>query len=88
MLILQALEEASGSKSSVRDSFFAETWYPDSEVLSYRREDSVESVDSVESHTLSVVSDCTLIAGSEGRSTEPAFALCLVGEIEALNRLK
>ncbi|XP_017313754.1 LIM domain only protein 7b isoform X1 [Ictalurus punctatus] len=72
----KALEEASGSKSSVRDSFFAETWYPDSEVLSYRREDSVESVDSVESHTLSVVSDCTLIAGSEGFGSDAEAEHC------------
>lgn len=71
---LQALEEASCSRSSVRDSGFAETWYPDREVPGYRREDSVESLNSVESHTLSVASDCTLVAGSEGRSTELEFA--------------
>ncbi|KAF4075313.1 hypothetical protein AMELA_G00233020 [Ameiurus melas] len=72
----KALEEASGSKSSVRDSGFAETWYPDREVLSYRREDSVESVDSVESRTRSVVSDCTLIAGSEGFGSDAEAEHC------------
>ncbi|XP_058235826.1 LIM domain only protein 7b isoform X3 [Hemibagrus wyckioides] len=62
----KALDEASCSKPGTRDSGFGETWYPDREVPSYRREDSVESLDSVESRTLSVASDCTLIAGSEG----------------------
>lgn len=62
------------SKSNVRDSGFAEGWFPDREDLfslkqpGYRREESVESLDSVESRTLSVVSDCTLRAGSEGKS--------------------
>ncbi|XP_034156147.2 LIM domain only protein 7b isoform X2 [Pangasianodon hypophthalmus] len=72
----KALEEASCSKSSVRDSGFAETWYPDREVPSYRREDSVESLDSVESHTLSVASDCTLIAGSEGFGSDAEAEHC------------
>lgn len=57
----------------MRDSGFSETWYPDREVPSYRREDSVESLDSVESHTLSAASDCTLIAGSEGTSPNKFF---------------
>ncbi|XP_048052938.1 LIM domain only protein 7b isoform X2 [Megalobrama amblycephala] len=68
----KALEESVQSKSSVRDSGYAEGWFSDREELfslkqsDYRREDSVESLDSVESRTISVASDCTLRAGSEG----------------------
>ncbi|XP_030634819.1 LIM domain only protein 7b [Chanos chanos] len=67
----KALEESTCPKSSVRDSGYGETFYPDREELfssqsGYRRENSVESLDSVESHTLSVASDNTLVAGSEG----------------------
>ncbi|KAF5897215.1 LIM domain only protein 7-like isoform X1 [Clarias magur] len=72
----KALEEASCSRSCVRDSGFSETWYPDREVPSYRREDSVESLDSVESHTLSAASDCTLIAGSEAFGSDAEAEHC------------
>ncbi|XP_060755000.1 LIM domain only protein 7b isoform X2 [Neoarius graeffei] len=72
----KALEEASCSKSSVRDSGFAETWYPDQAVPNYRREDSVESQDSVESHTLSVTTDNTLITGSEGFGSDAEAEHC------------
>lgn len=71
--IYQPLEESLHSKSNVRDSGFAEGWFSDREDLfslkqpGYRREDSVESLDSVESRTLSVASDWTLRAGSEGK---------------------
>ncbi|KAK7161638.1 hypothetical protein R3I94_004346 [Phoxinus phoxinus] len=65
----KALEE---SRSSVRDSGYVEGWLSDREDLlslkqsGYRREDSVESLDSVEFRTHSVASDCTITAGSEG----------------------
>ncbi|KAI5089900.1 LIM domain only protein 7, partial [Silurus meridionalis] len=72
----KALEEGSCPKSSARDSGFAETWYPDREVPSYRREDSVDSLDSVESHTPSVTSDCMLIAGSEGFGSDAEAEHC------------
>ncbi|XP_051983500.1 LIM domain only protein 7-like [Xyrauchen texanus] len=68
----KALEESVHCKSSVRDSGYAEGWFSDREDLfslkqpGYRREDSVESLDSVESRTLSLASDSTLRAGSEG----------------------
>ncbi|XP_073801433.1 LIM domain only protein 7b isoform X23 [Danio rerio] len=68
----KALEESAQSRLSVRDSGYSEGWFSDREELysvkqpSYRREDSVESLDSVESRTLSVASDLTLRAGSEG----------------------
>lgn len=85
---MQALDEASCSKPGIRVSGFGETWYSDREVPSYRREDSVESLDSVESHTLSAVaSDCTLIAGGEGRSTEEEFALCTVDDMRVPRHL-
>ncbi|XP_060716437.1 LIM domain only protein 7b isoform X6 [Tachysurus vachellii] len=72
----KALEEASSSKPGARDSGFAETWYPDREVPSYRREDSAESLDSVESRTRSVPSDYTLIAGSEGFGSDAEAEHC------------
>ncbi|XP_028837206.1 LIM domain only protein 7b isoform X2 [Denticeps clupeoides] len=67
----KTLEDAGCPRSSVRDSGYGEAWFANREDVfplqpSYRREDSVESLDSVESHTLSVTSDITLIAGSEG----------------------
>lgn len=70
----QALEESVQSKSSVRDSGYVEGWFSDREDLlslkqsGYRREDSVESLDSVEFRTLSVASDYTIRAGSEGKT--------------------
>ncbi|XP_052401773.1 LIM domain only protein 7b isoform X2 [Carassius gibelio] len=78
----KALEESVQSKSSVRDSGYAEGWFSDREDLfslkqaGYRREDSVESLDSVESHTLSVASDCTLTAGSEGCCSDAEAEHC------------
>ncbi|XP_036419312.1 LIM domain only protein 7b isoform X3 [Colossoma macropomum] len=78
----KALEESSCPKPSVRDSGYGENWDPDREDLfssqqpNYRREDSVESLDSVESRTLSVASDCTLIAGSEGFGSDAEAEHC------------
>ncbi|XP_062384486.1 LIM domain only protein 7b isoform X2 [Sardina pilchardus] len=69
---LSKVLEESCPRWSVRDSGYSESWYPDKEELlgqppvSYRREDSVESLDSVESRTLSAASESTLRAGSEG----------------------
>ncbi|KAL7845596.1 hypothetical protein AOLI_G00237880 [Acnodon oligacanthus] len=78
----KTLEESSCPKPSVRDSGYGENWDPDREDLfssqqpGYRREDSVESLDSVESRTLSVASDCTLIAGSEGFGSDAEAEHC------------
>ncbi|XP_042613563.1 LIM domain only protein 7-like isoform X4 [Cyprinus carpio] len=78
----KALEESVQSKSSVRDSGYAEGWFSDREDLfslkqsGYQREDSVESLDSVESRTLSVASDYTLRAGSEGCSSDAEAEHC------------
>ncbi|XP_016430682.1 LIM domain only protein 7b isoform X4 [Sinocyclocheilus rhinocerous] len=78
----KALEESVQSKSSVRDSGYAEGWFSDREDLfslkqsGYRREDSVESLDSVESRTLSVASDCTLRVGSEGCCSDAEAEHC------------
>ncbi|XP_016297976.1 LIM domain only protein 7-like [Sinocyclocheilus anshuiensis] len=78
----KALEESVQSKSSVRDSGYAEGWFSDREDLfslkqsGYRREDSVESLDSVESRTLSVASDCTLRADSEGCGSDAEAEHC------------
>ncbi|XP_039505538.1 LIM domain only protein 7b isoform X14 [Pimephales promelas] len=68
----KALVESVQSKSSVRDSGYVEGWFSDREDLlslkqsGYRREDSVESLDSVEFRPLRVASDGTIRAGSEG----------------------
>ncbi|KTG36645.1 hypothetical protein cypCar_00003832 [Cyprinus carpio] len=72
----KALEESVQSKSSVRDSGYAEGWFSDREDLGYRREDSVDSLDSVESRTISVASDCTLRAGSEGCCSDAEAEHC------------
>ncbi|XP_026129606.1 LIM domain only protein 7 isoform X2 [Carassius auratus] len=78
----KALEESVQSKSSVRDSGYAEGWFSDREDLfslkqsGYRREDSVESLESVESRTLSLASDCTLTAGSEGWGSDAEAEHC------------
>ncbi|XP_057188232.1 LIM domain only protein 7b isoform X8 [Triplophysa rosa] len=80
----EALEESVHSKSNVRDSGFAEGWFSDREDLyslkqsGYRREESVESLDSVESRTLSLASDCTLRAGSEGCSSDAEAEHCFM----------
>lgn len=88
--IYQALEESVHSKSNVRDSGFGEGWFSDREDLfswkqsGYRRDDSVESLDSVESRTLSVASNCTLRAGSEGKTlclfigNKNVYANCMI----------
>ncbi|XP_048090400.1 LIM domain only protein 7b isoform X3 [Alosa alosa] len=55
---------------SVRDSGYSEEEQLDQPPASYRREDSVESLDSLESRTLSVASESTLRAGSEGSDAE------------------
>lgn len=66
----------------MRDSGYVDNWSPDREdpfspqQQSYRREDSVESLDSVGSRTLSVASDCTLVAGSEGGCSEGEDSVC------------
>ncbi|KAA0722227.1 LIM domain only protein 7 [Triplophysa tibetana] len=79
---LEALEEPVHFKSNVRDSGFGEGWFSDREDLfswkqsGYSREDSVESLDSVESRTLSVASNCTLRAGSEGCSSDAEAEHC------------
>ncbi|XP_051755527.1 LIM domain only protein 7b isoform X7 [Ctenopharyngodon idella] len=78
----KALEESVQSRSSVRDSGYAEGWFSDREELfslkqsGYSREDSVESLDSVESRTISVASDCTLRAGSEGCCSDAEAEHC------------
>ncbi len=66
------------SKWSVRDSGYAEGWFSDREDQSdYRREDSVESLDSVESRTFGLASDCTLRAGSEGKTGVVCLFVCV-----------
>uniref|UniRef100_A0A8C9VN26 LIM domain 7 n=1 Tax=Scleropages formosus TaxID=113540 RepID=A0A8C9VN26_SCLFO len=66
----KALEESSGPKRSVRDSGFGDGWYAEREEpyalqSAHRREASLDSLDSVESRTLSISSEATLKGSSE-----------------------
>ncbi|XP_034042817.1 LIM domain only protein 7 isoform X2 [Thalassophryne amazonica] len=72
--LYKALEESTGQRGrSVRDSGFGDTWYLEREELyhlsdggSHRREDSLDSLDSVGSQPHSISSDTTLKGSSEG----------------------
>ncbi|XP_029112485.1 LIM domain only protein 7 isoform X1 [Scleropages formosus] len=71
----KALEESSGPKRSVRDSGFGDGWYAEREEpyalqSAHRREASLDSLDSVESRTLSISSEATLKGSSEGCSSD------------------
>ncbi|KAM6934136.1 LIM domain only protein 7 [Xenentodon cancila] len=74
--LYKALQESSGQRSgNVRDSGFGESWYSGREELyhlrgggggGHRRDDSLDSLDSLGSRPQSVSSDATLKGGSEG----------------------
>ncbi|XP_072553845.1 LIM domain only protein 7 isoform X11 [Paramormyrops kingsleyae] len=71
----KALEDSAGQKGSIRDSGFGDGWYVEKDELfslpsGYRREDSLDSLDSVESRPLSILSDATLKGSSEGCSSD------------------
>ncbi|KAJ8253385.1 hypothetical protein GJAV_G00212340 [Gymnothorax javanicus] len=67
----KALTDSAPPRVCVRDSGYSDSWYTDREEpfllrSSHRREDSLDSLDSVDSRTLSVCSDNTLKGSSEG----------------------
>ncbi|KAG7467104.1 hypothetical protein MATL_G00149840 [Megalops atlanticus] len=70
LALSKALEDSAGLKGNVRDSGFGDSWYEKEELFplqtGHRREDSLDSLDSVESRTLSISSDVTLKGSSEG----------------------
>ncbi|KAG5833110.1 hypothetical protein ANANG_G00272390 [Anguilla anguilla] len=71
LALSKALEDPANPRVNVRDSGFSDSWYTEKEEPfppqpSHRREDSLDSLDSVESRTLSISSDTTLKGSSEG----------------------
>ncbi|XP_036395867.1 LIM domain only protein 7 [Megalops cyprinoides] len=70
LALSKALEDSASLKGNVRDSGFGDSWYEKEELFplqtGHRREDSLDSLDSVESRTLSISSDVTLKGSSEG----------------------
>ncbi|KAJ8404619.1 hypothetical protein AAFF_G00334820 [Aldrovandia affinis] len=71
LALSKALEESAAPKAYVRDSGFGDSWYVEKEEQfsvqpSHRRDDSLDSLDSVGSQTLSISSDATLKGSSEG----------------------
>ncbi|XP_035249233.1 LIM domain only protein 7 isoform X4 [Anguilla anguilla] len=71
LALSKALEDPANPRVNVRDSGFSDSWYTEKEEPfppqpSHRREDSLDSLDSVESRTLSISLDTTLKGSSEG----------------------
>lgn len=80
--MFKALHESNGEKaSSIRDSGFGDSWYSEREEIyhlreeggggegGHRREDFLDSLDSLGSRPRSISSDATLRGGSEGTSS-------------------
>uniref|UniRef100_A0A8C2EQF1 DUF4757 domain-containing protein n=1 Tax=Cyprinus carpio TaxID=7962 RepID=A0A8C2EQF1_CYPCA len=72
----QALEDCTSLRGSVRNSSCRDNWYSEKEELfplraGHRREDSLDSLDSLGSRTYSTSSDTTLKGNSEGCGSDP-----------------
>uniref|UniRef100_A0A8C1TA84 LIM domain 7a n=1 Tax=Cyprinus carpio TaxID=7962 RepID=A0A8C1TA84_CYPCA len=74
--LYKALEDCTSLRGSVRNSFCRDNWYSEKEELfplraGHRREDSLDSLDSLGSRTYSTSSDTTLKGNSEGCGSDP-----------------
>ncbi|XP_026127588.1 LIM domain only protein 7-like [Carassius auratus] len=74
--LYKTLEDCTSLQGSVRNSSCRDSWYSEKEELfplraGYRREDSLDSLDSLGSRTYSTSSDATLKGSSEGCGSDP-----------------
>ncbi|XP_050974416.1 LIM domain only protein 7 isoform X10 [Labeo rohita] len=74
--LYKALEDSTSLRGSVRNSSCRDSWYSEKEELfplraGHRREDSLDSLDSLGSRTYSTSSDATLKGSSEGCGSDP-----------------
>ncbi|XP_073702171.1 LIM domain only protein 7 isoform X3 [Garra rufa] len=74
--LYKALEDCTSLRGSVRNSSCRDSWYSEKEELfplraGHRREDSLDSLDSLGSRTYSTSSDATLKGGSEDCGSDP-----------------
>lgn len=79
----QALEDCTSLRGSVRNSSCRDNWYSEKEELfplraGHRREDSLDSLDSLGSRTYSTSSDTTLKGNSEGKTFQSLKSLFCV----------
>lgn len=79
----QALEDCTSLRGSARNSTCRDSWYSEKEELfplqaGHRREDSLDSLDSLGSRTYSTSSDATLKGSSEGRTLQSLKSLLCV----------
>ncbi|XP_051760826.1 LIM domain only protein 7 isoform X3 [Ctenopharyngodon idella] len=74
--LYKALEDCTSLRGSARNSTCRDSWYSEKEELfplrsGHRREDSLDSLDSLGSRTYSTSSDATLKGSSEGCGSDP-----------------
>ncbi|XP_059356057.1 LIM domain only protein 7 isoform X2 [Carassius carassius] len=74
--LYKTLEDCTSLQGSVRNSSYRDSWYSEKEELfplraGHRREDSLDSLDSLGSRTYSTSSDATLKGSSEGCGSDP-----------------
>ncbi|XP_043104058.1 LIM domain only protein 7 isoform X15 [Puntigrus tetrazona] len=74
--LYKTLEDCTSLRGSVRNSSCSDSWYSEKEELfpiraGHRREDSLDSLDSLGSRTYSTSSDATLKGSSEGCGSDP-----------------
>lgn len=79
----QTLEDCTSLQGSVRNSSCRDSWYSEKEELfplraGHRREDSLDSLDSLGSRTYSTSSDATLKGSSEGKALQSLKSLLCV----------
>lgn len=79
----QALEDCASLRGSARNSTCRDSWYSEKEELfplraGHRREDSLDSLDSLGSRTYSTSSDATLKGSSEGKTLQSLKSLLCV----------